>query len=62
MNDKREYRRLKREIKKAGNRDMRNFFKRQLNKNPEEAHWDEYDYGQKSTKGMNGQDQDSKRN
>jgi hypothetical protein len=39
------YRQLKRDIKRNGNRSRRNFFKRQLRDNPEEAHWYEYDNG-----------------
>lgn len=62
QNEKREYRRNKRELKKAGNRDVRNFLKRQLRDNPEEAHWDEVDYGDNSTEHMNGKYKDSTRN
>jgi len=42
--DKRFYRILKREIKRKGNRKRRNHLKRQLEDNPGEAHWDEYEF------------------
>ncbi|MDX2038658.1 MAG: hypothetical protein SFX72_18570 [Isosphaeraceae bacterium] len=42
---KRELRRLKREIKRAGVRRMRRRLERELTDNPEEAHLSEVDYG-----------------
>jgi hypothetical protein len=42
MDDKKFYRILKREVKRKGNRKRRNFLKRGLSQNPNEAHWDEY--------------------
>lgn len=54
FDNKRELRELKRELKKAGNKNRRNYFKRQLRDNPGEAHWDEYFFEFDSTKEMNG--------
>ena len=58
---KKEYRKSKREIKKAGNRNRRNYYKRQLQENPEEAHWDFFEFKYDSTETMNGQYLDNKR-
>lgn len=58
---KRQYRELKRELKKAGNRCARNSFKRTLQKTPEEAHFEDYDTGYNKTKEMNGEFKDTKR-
>lgn len=60
-NEKRLYRQIKKENKKCGNRMVRHYLKRQLKDHPEEAHWDEYDYGTFSTKDMNGRYEDGKR-
>ena len=50
--DKREYRQLKRTLKKAGNRKLRRQFKAGLQDHPEEAHWDQPDYGNCKTSDM----------
>lgn len=60
-NPKRYYRELKRELKKLGNKHRRSFFKRQLQDHPEEAHWDEYHFGDESTKPLNGMFRDATR-
>lgn len=60
-NEKRAYRQLKRELKRAGNKARRNYLKKQLRENPEEAHWDEFDFGLNSTEEMNGKYPDTKR-
>jgi hypothetical protein len=54
--NKREFRQLKREIKKAGNRKMRRQLQRELRDNPTEAQWTEFDYGMFSSKSLNGID------
>lgn len=55
--DKREYRELKRTLKKAGNKKLRNHLKENLRKNPEESHWEDMpDYGKCKTKDMNKND------
>lgn len=60
-NQKRFYRQLKRSLKKTGNRNVRNYLKRQLHDNPLEAHWAEYSFGHHSTEGMNGEFHDRTR-
>ncbi|MCI0464217.1 MAG: hypothetical protein L0Z62_45360 [Gemmataceae bacterium] len=59
--DKRRLRKLKRDIKKAGNKSRRRHLKRELAENPEEAPYSEYDFGGKSSESMNALDQDSTR-
>ena len=55
------YRDLKRDIKKAGNRQRRNYLKRALLENPAEAHWDEFEFGQSSSsKWLNGIDEEGR--
>jgi hypothetical protein len=58
---KRELRKLKREIKKAGNKSRRQHLKRELAENPEEAPHSEFDFGRKSSKGLNALDNDAAR-
>jgi hypothetical protein len=51
--DKREYRHLKRDLKKEGNKKARKRLKQDLRENPEEAHFgQELDYGNCKTKDM----------
>lgn len=57
-----EFRELKRDIKRAGNRKRRRFYQKELTTNPEETHWSEFDYGRFSSEKMNGVDIDKKRN
>jgi hypothetical protein len=61
QDDKRLYRKLKRDVKRAGNRQRRQHLKRDLRENPEEAAHTEFDYGERSSESMNGNDQDSTR-
>ena len=59
--DKRRLRKLKRDLKRAGNKSRRQFLKRSLNEDHEEAPYAEYDFGRQSSAGLNGLDQDSTR-
>jgi hypothetical protein len=59
--DKRHYRQLKRDVKKAGNRKRRQALKRDLERNPEEAAHTEFDFGRASSADLNGNDHDATR-
>ena len=59
--DKRELRKIKRSVKKAGTKHRRRELKRQLSENPEEAQFAEEDFGRHSSEGLNGLDRDSTR-
>ena len=59
--DKRQMRKLKRDIKQAGNKKRRQQLKRDLRDNPEEAHWSEPTVGKDSSEALNGMDQDATR-
>ena len=59
--DKRLYRKLKRDVKRAGNRRRRQHLKRDLRDNPEEAAHTEFEFDKNSSASMNGNDQDSTR-
>ncbi|MBM3996527.1 MAG: hypothetical protein FJ303_20600 [Planctomycetes bacterium] len=59
--DKRRTRKLKRDVKKAGNKKRRQSLKRDLRDNPEEAHWSEPTVGKASSATLNGLDQDATR-
>jgi hypothetical protein len=59
--DKRQFRKMKRDIKRAGNRKRRLHLKRALKENPEEAHEAEFTFGRDSSEGLNGMDQDATR-
>jgi hypothetical protein len=59
--DKRRYRQLKRDIKKAGNRKRRQQLKRGLERNPEEAAYTEVDLGNDASAPLNGIDRDATR-
>jgi hypothetical protein len=59
--DKRQLRKLKRDIKRAGGKRRRQELKRDLADNPEEAHHAEFDFGRASSEGLNGLDKDAKR-
>jgi hypothetical protein len=59
--DKRRLRKLKRDLKKAGNKARRQRLKRELSDRPEEAHWSEANVGRRTTIGLNGMDQDATR-
>jgi hypothetical protein len=58
---KRELRKLKRTIKRAGSKHRRRDLKRQLVENPEGAAETEASVGKHSSEGLNGLDQDSTR-
>jgi hypothetical protein len=59
--NKREYRKLKRDVKRAGNKRRRRYLKRELAENPEEAPYSEFDFGSDSSAGLNALDQDATR-
>jgi hypothetical protein len=59
--DKRQFRKLKRDLKRAGSKRRRRFLKRELEENPEDAPHSEFDFGRTSSAGFNGMDQDSTR-
>lgn len=59
--DKRKYRQLKRDLKKAGNRKRRRHLQRELLDNPEDAAHSEFDFGRNTTTGLNGNDRDATR-
>jgi hypothetical protein len=59
--DKRQMRKLKRDVKQAGNKKRRARLKRDLRDNPHEAHWSEESFGNASSQTLNGLDQDATR-
>jgi hypothetical protein len=59
--DKRRYRKLKRDVKQAGNRKRRRQLQRDLERNPDEAQWSEARLGRDSSESMNGYDRDATR-
>jgi hypothetical protein len=59
--DKRRYRELKRDLKRAGNRKRRRHLQRQLREQPDEAARVDFDFGRDSTTGLNGNDRDATR-
>jgi hypothetical protein len=59
--DKRFYRKLKRDVKRAGNKRRRQYLKRDLRNNPEEAPFSEFDFGDTSSQPLNGLDNDATR-
>ena len=59
--DKRPLRKLKRNIKQAGNKKRRQQLKRDLQENPEEAHLSEPTVGKASSAALNGLDEDATR-
>jgi len=61
QDDKRLVRKLKRQIKQAGNRQRRQHLKRALHENPEEAAEADFDYGNNSSANLNGNDRDCTR-
>jgi hypothetical protein len=58
---KRELRKLKRDMKRAGNKRRRQYLKRQLADAPEEAAHAEFDFGRASSAAYNGLDRDATR-
>ena len=59
--DKRQLRKLKRDVKRAGNKRKRAHLKRELRDNPEEAPFTTFDYGDTSSQTLNGLDEDATR-
>jgi hypothetical protein len=59
--DKRIIRKLKRDIKRAGNKRRRQYLKRELREHPEEAPHSEFDFGETNSQTLNGMDQDATR-
>lgn len=59
--DKRSFRQLKRDLKRAGNRKRRRQLQRDLLGNPEDATHNTFDFGRNSTAGLNGNDRDATR-
>jgi hypothetical protein len=59
--DKRRFRKLKRDLKRAGNKRRRHQLKRELIENPSEARSDEFDFGRTSSAFLNGMDRDATR-
>ncbi len=59
--DKRFYRKLKRDVKRAGTRKMRRHLRRELADNPAEAAGTDFDYGRASSAPLNGNDRDATR-
>ncbi|MBV9123256.1 MAG: hypothetical protein JO112_07865, partial [Planctomycetes bacterium] len=59
--EKRQFRKLKRDLKRAGNKRRRNYLKRQLADQPEEAPFPEFEFGRDCTAGFNGNDRDATR-
>lgn len=51
--ENKKFRQEKRELKKQGNRCRRRFLQRSLIENPEEAHWDEFEFKWNSSKPLN---------
>jgi hypothetical protein len=58
---KKQMRKLKRDVKRAGNKRRRQYLKRQLHDNPDEAPHGEYDFGRNTSQTLNGLDQDATR-
>ncbi len=59
--EKRQLRKLKRDLKKAGTKRRRQFLKRELTDRPEDAPHTEFDFGRTSSAGLNGIDDDATR-
>lgn len=59
--DKRQLRKLKRVVKKAGSKHRRRELRKQLAENPEEAAHAEENFGKSSSESLNGLDSDATR-
>jgi len=59
--EKRQLRKLKRDIKRAGNKKRRQKLKRDLRDNPHDAHLNEPTVGKSSSETLNGLDHDATR-
>ncbi len=58
---KKQFRKLKRDVKRAGSKRRRQYLKRQLHDNPEDAPHDAYDFGRNTSATLNGLDNDATR-
>lgn len=58
---KRQLRKLKRQLKRAGGKRRRQHRKRALAEDPEDAPYTEFDFGRRSSAGLNGLDRDATR-
>jgi hypothetical protein len=58
---KRQLRKLKRDVKRAGSKRRRQYLKRELREKPEEAPHSEYDFGRNTSQTLNGLDDDATR-
>jgi hypothetical protein len=58
---KRQFRKWKRDLKRAGNKRRRKQLKRELAEKPEDAPFTEFDFGRYSSTTLNGFDQDATR-
>jgi hypothetical protein len=59
--DKRYYRKLKRDLKRAGSKRRRRHLQRDLRDNPEDAPHSKFTFGRDSSAAYNGMDQDATR-
>jgi hypothetical protein len=59
--DKRQLRKLKRDLKRGGSKRRRRQLKRDLTENPDEAAHSEFDFGRQSSATLNGMDRDGTR-
>jgi hypothetical protein len=59
--DKRQFRQLKRDLKRAGNRKRRRYLQRELLENPEDAGRSDFNFGRHGTAGLNDNDRDATR-
>ncbi len=59
--DKRSLRKLKRNVKRAGNKSRRRHLKRELAEHPEDAAHAEFDFGRRTSATLNGLDRDATR-
>lgn len=59
--EKRQFRKLKRDVKRAGNKRRRRHLKRELTANPESASFSEFHFGRDSSAPLNGMDHDATR-
>ena len=59
--DKRQYRQLKRTVKRTGNKRRRQHLKRELAERPEDAPYSEFDFGCDQSANLNGMDRDATR-
>ena len=59
--DRRQLRKLKRDLKRAGNKRRRQHLKRDLLENPEETAHAEFDFGRCQSDTLNGMDEDATR-